>query len=77
MLTRFYLLATGIQISVQRAYIMVILILVAIIIKRKYRGLIAIAFAASMILIVEPEAILKPSFRMSFLAFWHWLLVIR
>ncbi len=56
------------QISAQRAYIMVILVLVAIIIERKYRGLIAIAFAASMILIVEPEAILKPGFQMSFSA---------
>nr|WP_168456259.1 ComEC/Rec2 family competence protein [Wolbachia endosymbiont of Ctenocephalides felis wCfeJ] len=66
--TTFYLLVTGMQISAQRAYIMVILVLVAIIIERKYRGLIAIAFAASMILIVEPEAILKPGFQMSFSA---------
>ncbi|MDG7055535.1 MAG: ComEC/Rec2 family competence protein [Wolbachia endosymbiont of Menacanthus eurysternus] len=66
--TTFYLLITGMQISAQRAYIMVILVLVAIIIERKYRGLIAIAFAASMILIVEPEAILKPGFQMSFSA---------
>lgn len=66
--TTFYLLITGMQISAQRAYIMVILVLVAIIIERKYRGLIAIAFAASVILIVEPEAILKPGFQMSFSA---------
>ncbi len=66
--TRFYLLVTGMQISAQRAYIMVILVLVAIMIERKYRGLIAIAFAASVILSVEPEAILKPGFQMSFSA---------
>ncbi|WP_343289464.1 ComEC/Rec2 family competence protein [Wolbachia endosymbiont of Encarsia formosa] len=66
--TTFYLLITGMQISAQRAYIMVILVLVAIIIERKYRGLIAIALAASVILIVEPEAILKPGFQMSFSA---------
>ncbi|MDR0288648.1 MAG: ComEC family competence protein [Rickettsiales bacterium] len=66
--TTFYLLITGMQISAQRAYIMVILVLVAIIIERKYRGLIAIAFAASMILIIEPEAILKPGFQISFSA---------
>ncbi|MGL9758354.1 MAG: ComEC/Rec2 family competence protein, partial [Wolbachia sp.] len=66
--TTFYLLITGMQISAQRAYIMVILVLVAIMIERKYRGLIAIAFAASVILIVEPEAILKPGFQMSFSA---------
>lgn len=68
LLTTFYLLVTGMQISAQRAYIMVILVLVAIIIERKYRGLIAIAFAASVILIIEPEAILKPGFQMSFSA---------
>ncbi|NSX83052.1 DUF4131 domain-containing protein [Wolbachia endosymbiont of Atemnus politus] len=66
--TTFYLLITGMQISAQRAYIMVILVLIAIMIERKYRGLIAIAFAASVILIVEPEAILKPGFQMSFSA---------
>ena len=66
--TTFYLLITGMQISAQRAYIMVILVLVAIMLERKYRGLIAIAFAASVILILEPEAILKPGFQMSFSA---------
>ncbi|MDX5487855.1 MAG: ComEC/Rec2 family competence protein [Wolbachia endosymbiont of Andrena praecox] len=66
--TTFYLLITGMQISAQRAYIMVILVLVAIMIERKYRGLIAIAFAAAVILIIEPEAILKPGFQMSFSA---------
>lgn len=66
--TTFYLLITGMQISAQRAYIMVILVLIAIMIERKYRGLIAIAVAASVILIVEPEAILKPGFQMSFSA---------
>jgi DNA internalization-related competence protein ComEC/Rec2 len=66
--TTFYLFITGMQISAQRAYIMVILVLLAIMIERKYRGLIAIAFAASVILIIEPEAILKPGFQMSFSA---------
>ncbi|WP_265038428.1 ComEC/Rec2 family competence protein [Wolbachia endosymbiont (group A) of Hylaeus communis] len=66
--TTFYLLITGMQISAQRAYIMVILVLVAIMIERKYRGLIAIAFAAAVILIIEPEVILKPGFQMSFFA---------
>ncbi|WP_341807963.1 ComEC/Rec2 family competence protein [Wolbachia endosymbiont (group E) of Neria commutata] len=66
--TTFYLFITGMQISAQRAYIMVILVLVATMIERKYRGLIAIAFAASVILAVEPEAILKPGFQMSFSA---------
>lgn len=66
--TTFYLLITGMQISAQRAYVMVILVLIATMIERKYRGLIAIAFAASIILIIEPESVLKPSFQMSFSA---------
>ena len=66
--TTFYLLITGIQISAQRAYIMVILVLVAIIIERKYRGLMAIAFTGSLILIIEPESVLHPGFQMSFSA---------
>ncbi|QIT35951.1 competence family protein [Wolbachia endosymbiont of Brugia pahangi] len=37
-------------------------------IDRKYRGLIVIAFAASVILIIEPEAILEPGFQISFSA---------
>ncbi|WCR53860.1 MAG: ComE operon protein 3 [Wolbachia endosymbiont of Ctenocephalides orientis wCori] len=66
--TTFYLLITCMQISAQRAYTMVILVLVATMLERKYRGLIAIAFAASIILMVESEAILKPGFQMSFSA---------
>ncbi|WP_081326562.1 ComEC/Rec2 family competence protein [Wolbachia pipientis] len=66
--TTFYLLMTGMQISAQRAYIMVILVLIAIILDRKYRALIAIGFAASVLLVIEPESIFKPGFQMSFSA---------
>ncbi len=66
--TVFYLLITGMQISAQRAFIMVTLAIIAILIERKYNSLIAIAFAAFSILLLEPESLLKPSFQMSFSA---------
>ncbi|WP_408647389.1 ComEC/Rec2 family competence protein [Wolbachia endosymbiont of Pentidionis agamae] len=66
--TLFYLLITGMQLSAQRAFIMVSLLLTSIIIEKKYRSLIAIAFAACTILIIEPEAIFNPGFQMSFSA---------
>ncbi len=66
--TTFYLLMTGMQVSAQRAYVMAVLVLIAIILDRKYRALVAIAFAASVILVVEPESIFKPGFQMSFSA---------
>ncbi|WP_339046470.1 ComEC/Rec2 family competence protein [Candidatus Mesenet endosymbiont of Agriotes lineatus] len=66
--TIFYLLITGMQISAQRAFIMVTLVVTAILLERKYNSLTSIAFAAFGILLFQPESVLKPSFQMSFSA---------
>lgn len=66
--TTFYLLITGMQISAQRAFIMVALVVTAVLLERKYNSLTSIAFAAFSILLFQPESILKPSFQMSFSA---------
>lgn len=66
--TIFYLLITGMQISAQRAFIMVTLVVIAVLLERKYNSLTSIAFAAFGILLFQPESILKPSFQMSFSA---------
>lgn len=64
----FYLLLAGMPIPAQRAYIMASLVLLAIIIDRKPTPMRCVAWAALIILIMEPESILTPSFQMSFAA---------
>ncbi len=65
--TTFYLLITGMQISAQRAYIMVILVLVAIMIERKSRVNSNCVCCCSDTL-SRTRSNLKPGFQMSFSA---------
>ena len=63
-----YLLISGMEVAAIRSFIMTSMIIVAIMIDRNSNPMRAIAFAATIILIITPENIIHPSFQMSFAA---------
>lgn len=63
-----YLLLTGMPISAQRAYIMVALVLIAILVDREGYPMRYVAMAAVIMLLVQPHTMLQPGFQMSFAA---------
>ena len=63
-----YLLLSGASISTQRAFIMVSIVLLAVLTDRKAISMRLVALAAIAILTFTPEALLHPSFQMSFAA---------
>lgn len=66
--TAVYLILSGAGIPSQRAFMMTGVVLIAIIADRKAMTLRLVAFAATLILIFSPEALLSPSFQLSFAA---------
>ncbi len=64
----FYLLLTGMPISAQRAYIMASMFFFAILVNRTGTPMLPVAWAALLILIIRPDAIITPGFQMSFAA---------
>lgn len=67
-ITLVYVLLTGAAFSSIRAFIMVLLLNSAVIFKKKYNGLGALAFSAAVITLVKPYAPYKTGFQLSFLA---------
>lgn len=63
-----YLLLSGGNVATERAFIMVAVMLVALILDRRAISLRAVAVAAVVVLLVRPEALLGPGFQMSFAA---------
>jgi len=63
-----YLLVSGAAISTQRAYIMVTIMLLAIIVARPAISMHNLALAAILLLVWQPESVLNVSFQMSFLS---------
>ena len=63
-----YLLVSGASISTQRAYIMVVVMLVAVLLDRRALTMRNVAMAAVIILLLSPHAVLMPGFQMSFAA---------
>ncbi len=81
----FYLLLIGSPITAERAVIMACVVMIAIMLDRDPFSLRLAAFAALVLLVAQPEALIGPSFQMSFaavvalIAFYegaarHWLL---
>lgn len=64
----FYLLLIGSPITAERAVIMACVIMVAIMLDRDPFSLRLAAFAAGVLLLLQPEALVGPSFQMSFAA---------
>ncbi|CAI27106.1 ComEC/Rec2 family competence protein [Ehrlichia ruminantium] len=63
-----YLLLTGMSVSAERAFLMTSYVFIGILIDRRHNNFRAIAIAAFIILLCYPEAVLNPSFQMSFAA---------
>ena len=63
-----YALVAGATIPTQRAFIMIGLVLVAVILDREGISMRLVAWAALVVLLLSPEAVLGPSFQLSFAA---------
>ncbi|MCJ8310441.1 MAG: ComEC family competence protein [Hyphomicrobiales bacterium] len=63
-----YLLVSGANVSAQRAYVMVAIMLVAVILDRRALTMRNVALAALVVLAFAPEALMHPGFQMSFAA---------
>jgi competence protein ComEC len=64
----FYLLLSGAEVATQRAFIMTAIVLIGVMCDRPALTLRTIAVAAFTVLLIAPEAIVHPSFQMSFAA---------
>ncbi len=63
-----YTQATGATVPTQRAFLMVGLVLLGVVLDRKGLSMRGLALAATVILLARPESLLGPSFQMSFAA---------
>lgn len=68
LMTLLYLILSGFGIPAQRAFIMISMVMGAILINRSALSLRTVALAAFVILLITPEALLGPSFQLSFAA---------
>ncbi|MBR0682443.1 ComEC family competence protein [Roseomonas eburnea] len=64
----FYLLLTGSQVPMQRSFAMAVLVTIALLTGRQVVSLRSLALAAAAVMLVSPDAVLGPSFQMSFAA---------
>ena len=64
----FYLLFSGSSIATQRSFIMLSVVLVAVLLDRRAFSVRNVAVAATIVLLLTPEALLTASFQMSFAA---------
>lgn len=63
-----YLMLSGATIPTQRAFLMVLLVLLAVVLDRRAVSTRSIAFAALVVLVLAPETLLTASFQLSFAA---------
>ncbi len=63
-----YLLLSGGAVSTERAYVMTVVVLLAVLLDRRALTLRAVAVAATVVLVLQPEALMGPGFQMSFAA---------
>jgi competence protein ComEC len=64
----FYLVLSGASTATQRAFVMIVIVLLAMMVSRRALTIRGVAFAALIVLLIHPESILGPSFQMSFAA---------
>lgn len=64
----FYLLLSGAEVATQRSFFMTAVVLIAVMVDRRAITFRTLAVAALIVLAVEPEALVHPSFQMSFAA---------
>ncbi|NLH79378.1 MAG: DUF4131 domain-containing protein [Phyllobacteriaceae bacterium] len=63
-----YLFLSGLQVAAVRSHLMLSVALIAVLVDRPAITMHTVAVAATAILLIDPEAAMEPSFRMSFLA---------
>ena len=63
-----YLALSGGNVATQRAFVMVAVALVALMLGRRAISLRSVAIAATIVLVLRPEALMGPGFQMSFAA---------
>lgn len=73
----FYLALSGGSIATERAFIMVATLLCAVLLDRQAITLRAVAVAATILLLMQPEALVSPGFQMSFAATIALIVVFR
>lgn len=66
--TTIYLVLSGASVSTQRAYIMISIMLLAVLLDHRAISIRNVAIAAIVVLVLTPEAVLLPGFQMSFAA---------
>jgi competence protein ComEC len=64
----FYLLLSGAEVATQRSYIMIAIVLVGVMLDRPALTFRTLAVAAFVVLLLAPQAVVHPSFQMSFAA---------
>jgi len=64
----FYLLLSGAEVATQRSFFMTAVVLIAVMVDRRAITFRTLAVAALIVLAVAPEALVHPSFQMSFVA---------
>jgi competence protein ComEC len=64
----FYLLLSGAEVATQRSFFMTAVVLIAVIVDRRAITFRTLAVAALVVLVLAPEALVHPSFQMSFAA---------
>jgi competence protein ComEC len=64
----FYLLLSGAEVATQRSYYMTAVVLIAVMVDRRAVTFRTLALAAIVVLVLAPEALVHPSFQMSFAA---------
>jgi len=64
----FYLFMAGATVPTQRAFVMTGIVLVAVLLDRRAISLRLVAWAAMLVLVLQPESLMGPSFQMSFAA---------
>lgn len=63
-----YLFVTGLPISAVRAYVMIALVLVAVMLRRDANAMRSLFLAALIMLVLDPSDLLEPGFQLSFMA---------
>jgi competence protein ComEC len=68
MAAAFYLLLSGAEVATQRSFFMTAVVLIAVLVDRRAITFRTLAVAAMIVLVLAPEALVHPSFQMSFAA---------
>jgi competence protein ComEC len=64
----FYLLLSGSEVATQRSFIMIAIVLIGVMLDRQALTLRTLTIAAFVVLAIQPESLVHPSFQMSFAA---------